>query len=100
MSQANLSQELAEQVYGLPTGGVASGAARNGDKQLVVAVKEIKPADDSQNAQARTQISNFLAQSMSNDLAGQFRAALLERYDVSVNDQRIDALFDEVNVRR
>ena len=95
----NLSSELNENVFALPTGGVAAGEDRNGSAHMVVAVKEIQAADAAEDAPGRLQIKQFLGQSMSDDLVQQLTSALRQKYDIEINDRQIDALFDEINVR-
>ena len=100
MASAGFSDVLADEVYALPVGGVATGVSRIGGRQLVVAVEQIIPADSGSDVAVRSQITDVLAQSMAGDLSEMFREALRQRYDVAINDRVIDSLFDEANVRR
>lgn len=98
-TEANLSAELAKQVYDLSVGTAASGLSRDGRAYLVVRVKEIEAAPTTDDAPGRLQTEQALTQSMSEDLMQQFTAAMRAKFEVEIHDRQIDALFDEANVR-
>lgn len=99
-SQANLSADLARDVYDLQSGGVTSGPSRDGSAYLVVKVREIQPAAAGENAPGRVQTRQVLTQSISEDLLEQFTAALHEKFKVEKHHAQINALFDEDLARR
>ena len=98
-SDLALGGELAKKLFGLQKGQVAEGAAGNGTAHSVVRLVSITKADPKADKASRDRLSEYVRNSMTQDILAQYRAALRKKYDVEINDNIIDALFDELNVR-
>jgi len=92
---ANLSADLVTTLFAMTPGEIASGAALDGEAQMVVRVADVQAADATRDSAALERLTELLNQSVTGDLISQYRDALGQRYPVSVNDRVIDAIFDD-----
>lgn len=97
---ANLSADLARDVFAASNGEVVTGASLDGTAHLVVRVDDVQDADPNKDRQAIERLRGFLSQAIAGDILAQYRDALSQRYPVERNDWVIDSLFDATGAHR
>ena len=94
-----LGGELAKKLFRLNGGEIAEGPAEDGVSHSIVRLVKIIKADQNSNKANLNRLTKSVRASMTNDILAQYRAGLRKKYSVEINDQLIDAIFDESNVR-
>jgi hypothetical protein len=82
---------LVAAIFGAKKGDAVSAEA--GDNYAVAEVQSIEPADPAKDPAAVKQLSDFLANSMRNDLLGSFDQALRSHFPVEINQANLDRLL-------
>jgi peptidyl-prolyl cis-trans isomerase D len=94
-----LSADLVKKLFQLRAGEIAEGANQSSDSHAVVRVVRIASPGANVTQEKLKQMEEYVRSSIAEDILGQYRAALRQKYDVKINDGIIDSLFDELNVR-
>lgn len=82
---------LVAAIFGAKQGEAVSAEA--GDTYAVAQVQSIEPADPAKDPAAVKQLSDFLANSMRNDMLGSFDQALRSHFPVEINQANLDRLL-------
>lgn len=82
---------LVAAIFGAKKGDAVSAEA--GDNYAVAEVQSVEPADPAKDPAAVKQLSDFLANSMRNDLLGSFDQALRTHFPVEINQANLDRLL-------
>lgn len=86
-----LPQSLIQSMFKAKTGGMAMAGYSKG--YAVARLKEIKRARPEANAEEYKNIGSSLKTAIANDIVGQFTDALRQRYDVSIDQRAVEAMF-------
>ncbi len=90
-AESPLPQSLIRSMFKAKTGGVAMAGYNKG--YAVARLKEIERARPEANAEEYKNIGTFLKTAIANDIVGQFTDALRQRYDVSIDQRAVEAMF-------
>ena len=86
-----LPRSLIQPMFKASKGGVALAGYSEG--YAVARLKEIKRARPEANAEEYKNIGESLKTAIANDIVGQFTDALRRRYDVSIDQRAVEAMF-------
>lgn len=93
-SDEQISAALTAKIFSGKPGGVFAEPAPKGGF-TVARLQEIKPASLSDNSSAVAKITQDLSRDFSSDVLAQYQTVLERRYEVSINQDRLNSLFEE-----
>lgn len=91
--QAELPPGLLADLFELAPNGVAVGEARDG--MVVARLVEVVPADPAADPSIVPQLSDSLRSVLAGDLMAQYLAGLRQRYEVSINRNLLNTMYQE-----
>jgi peptidyl-prolyl cis-trans isomerase D len=89
----DVSGALLSKLFEIPVGGIASAPNPQGTAHVVARLAEIRTAEPGADPVALDRLRETVVTSTGDDLLAQYRAALVERFGVTVNRRAIESLF-------
>ena len=98
--ETGLNAAMAADLFKAKEGDAASGESADGEAYILARVVRIEAADPAKDKKQLQALSDAIAQSIANDLVQQFEIALRGEYDVEIDHNIINALFNNADDQR